>query len=531
MPNITGHTELVGLMAYPIRHTQSPTTHNLAYDKNGDDVIQLAFEVDNDSLKDAVQSIRALKMLGSNISMPNKTVVHKYLDEVDEAAKLCGAINTVVNLRDENGQVTGKLKGYNTDGMGYWQALTEEGIEGGTIKYSFDIWNMAVKWCRELGIKIMIDIHSAETASAGHQVSLWYTDKFSTEDWCDALAWFADYYKDDDTILAIDLKNEPHGTADVKDQMAKWDDSTDPTNWKYAAETCAARVLEKNPELLIMVEGTEVYPKEGYDWTAPRIDYTTMTEYYYGTWWGGNFRGAKKYPIDLGKYQSQLVYSPHDYGPLVWEQKWFYDGFTQETLLKDCWYDNWFFLQDEGVAPLLMGEWGGFMDGDKNEQWMTYLRDFMIENRIHHTFWCFNENSGDTGGLVYDNFGKWDEDKYALVKPALWQDDNGKFISLDHTIALGSNGISLSDYYGGGNNNTTEPDSKIIAGDVNSDKLVNGVDLTLMRQNITKWQSTDDVLTASPQDTNGNGVFSIADIVLLTQYLLGKDVILKSYSS
>ena len=57
MPNITGHTELVGLMAYPIRHTQSPTTHNLAYDKNGDDVIQLAFEVDNDSLKDAVQSI------------------------------------------------------------------------------------------------------------------------------------------------------------------------------------------------------------------------------------------------------------------------------------------------------------------------------------------------------------------------------------------------------------------------------------------------------------------------------------------
>ena len=126
---ITGHTELIGLMAYPIRHTQSPTTHNLAYDKNGDDVIQLAFEVDNDSLKDAVQSIRALKMLGSNISMPNKTVVHKYLDEVDEAAKLCGAINTVVNLRDENGQVTGKLKGYNTDGMGYWQALTEEGID------------------------------------------------------------------------------------------------------------------------------------------------------------------------------------------------------------------------------------------------------------------------------------------------------------------------------------------------------------------------------------------------------------------
>ena len=89
--HITGHTELVGLMAYPIRHTQSPTTHNLAYDKNGDDVIQLAFEVDNSTLKEAVESIRALKMLGSNISMPNKTVVHQYLDEVDEADIFCDA--------------------------------------------------------------------------------------------------------------------------------------------------------------------------------------------------------------------------------------------------------------------------------------------------------------------------------------------------------------------------------------------------------------------------------------------------------
>ena len=134
MPNITGHTELVGLMAYPIRHSQSPSTHNLAYDKNGDDVIQLAFEVDNDSLKDAVQAIRALKMLGSNISMPNKTVVHQYLDDVDEAARLCGAINTVVNTRDENGNVTGKLKGYNTDGMGYWQGIKEEGIDFNGMK-------------------------------------------------------------------------------------------------------------------------------------------------------------------------------------------------------------------------------------------------------------------------------------------------------------------------------------------------------------------------------------------------------------
>ena len=71
MPNITGHTELVGLMAYPIRHTQSPTTHNLAYDKNGDDVIQLAFEVDNDTLEAAVESIRALMLMCGKVTHKN----------------------------------------------------------------------------------------------------------------------------------------------------------------------------------------------------------------------------------------------------------------------------------------------------------------------------------------------------------------------------------------------------------------------------------------------------------------------------
>ncbi len=416
--------------------------------------------------------------------------------------------------------------------------LTLEGVQGGTVMYSFDIWNKAVEWCRENGIKIMMDIHSAETASAGHQVSLWYTDKYSTEDWIEALAWFADYYKDDDTIIAVDLKNEPHGTADTPNLMAKWDDSTDPTNWKYAAETAAAAVLEKNPNLLIMVEGTEVYPKfeEGADWTSQNIDYSRYPySYYHHTWWGGNFRGAKDYPIDLGEHQDQLVYSPHDYGPLVYEQTWFYDGFTQETLMNDVWYDNWFFLLDTKTAPLLMGEWGGFLDEQhdtdgRNRAWMQALRDLMIENRIHHTFWCFNENSGDTGGLVHENFGEWDEEKYSFVEPSLWQDESGKYISLDHTIALGSNGISLSDYYGGGTV-VDPPVSDVVSGDVNGDKKINVMDLVLAKKKfIEMGDAADTALTASPEDTNGDGLFTVADLVRLTKYIAGLDVKLESYS-
>ncbi|MCM1269683.1 MAG: cellulase family glycosylhydrolase [Ruminococcus flavefaciens] len=379
--------------------------------------------------------------------------------------------------------------------------LTVEGIEGGTPKYSFDIWNQAVEWCRENGIKIMIDIHCATTASNGHQHPLWYDDNYSTEDWLEALSWVADYYKDDDTILAIDLKNEPHGTADQINIMAKWDDSTDPTNWKYAAERGAAAVLESNPNLLVMVEGTEVYPKfeDGNDWTSPNIDYSRYPySYYHHTWWGGNFRGVKDHPIDLGKYQSQLVYSPHDYGPLVYDQTWFYDGFNQDTLMKDVWHDNWFFIIEDKIAPLLMGEWGGFMDDQhdadgRNRQWLTALRDLMIENRIHHTFWCFNENSGDTGGLLCNDFQDWDEVKYNFVKEALWQDENGKFISLDHKIKLGQggNGISLSDYYSENPipPNLTQPgtDAKdeIVYGDSNCDGTVDMSDAVLIMQSLS----------------------------------------------
>lgn len=119
---ITGHTELIGLMAYPIRHSSSPAMHNEAFAKLGLDYAYLAFEVDNDTLEDAVKGLRALKMRGSNVSMPNKTVVHKYLDKLSPAAEMCGAVNTIVN---DNGVLTGHI----TDGIGYMQSLNDNGID------------------------------------------------------------------------------------------------------------------------------------------------------------------------------------------------------------------------------------------------------------------------------------------------------------------------------------------------------------------------------------------------------------------
>ncbi len=293
-----------------------------------------------------------------------------------------------------------------------------------------------------------------------------------------------------------------------------------------------------------MVEGIEVYPKfeKGFDWSSPSTDYAHYddpdAQPYHGAWWGGNFRGARDYPVDLGEYQSQLVYSPHDYGPLVWEQEWFKKDFTRETLLEDYWYDTWAYLVEENISPLLMGEWGGFI-GEKdptgdNTKWMTILRDYMIEKRIHHTFWCFNENSGDTGGLIASdtNWTEWDLEKYALVKPSLWADSNGKFISLDHKIPLGQsgNGISLSDYYSGSSQQTTtsatqpvtEKSEAVILGDCNDDKIVNTLDSVVLRKYLFSEAADSVKINLTNADMNTDTKVNAADLVSLHKFLIGR---------
>ncbi|MFZ5987336.1 MAG: cellulose binding domain-containing protein [Bacillota bacterium] len=317
--------------------------------------------------------------------------------------------------------------------------------------HSLQLFDTAIQYCREYGMKVMIDIHSAKTDAMGHVYPVWYNGTITTETFYSVWEWLAERYKNNDTVIAFDLKNEPHGKPYDGAPYAKWDNSADINNWKAAAETAAKKILAINPKVLILVEGIESYPIEG-------KTYASMNEKdYYNNWWGGNLRAVRDYPIDLGIHQKQLVYSPHDYGPLVHKQPWFYEGFNQQTLYNDCWRDNWAFIHEENIAPLLMGEWGGFMDGGDNEKWMTALRDYMIEEKIHHTFWCFNANSGDTGGLVKNDFITWDEEKYALLKPSLWQNGTGKFIGLDHKIPLGKNGITVAQHYGSNTGVTPSP--------------------------------------------------------------------------
>ncbi|MCC4034405.1 shikimate dehydrogenase [Enterococcus hirae] len=117
---ISGKTKLTGFFAKPASHSLSPLMHNLAFSHWGIDDVYLAFEVDQTNLRQAVESIRTLDMLGVNVSMPNKTAVLAYLDQLSPEAELIGAVNTIVHQEQ-------RLIGYNTDGMGFVRSVNETG--------------------------------------------------------------------------------------------------------------------------------------------------------------------------------------------------------------------------------------------------------------------------------------------------------------------------------------------------------------------------------------------------------------------
>lgn len=119
---ITGHTQLLGFFGSPAEHSTSPAIHNEAFSQLGLDYTYLAFDIGLDKIEAAVNAVRTLNMKGANVSMPCKTAVMQYMDEIDPAARLCGAVNTIVNT-------DGYLKGYSTDGVGYMTALKDNGVD------------------------------------------------------------------------------------------------------------------------------------------------------------------------------------------------------------------------------------------------------------------------------------------------------------------------------------------------------------------------------------------------------------------
>jgi shikimate dehydrogenase len=119
--DITGKTRVCGVIGDPIEHTLSPIMHNAAFNHLKLDYAFLAFKVKPAEVENAVNGMRALNILGLNVTMPHKKEVINYLDKIDQTAKFLNAVNTIHNKN-------GKLLGFNTDGIGALKALKENGV-------------------------------------------------------------------------------------------------------------------------------------------------------------------------------------------------------------------------------------------------------------------------------------------------------------------------------------------------------------------------------------------------------------------
>jgi shikimate dehydrogenase len=119
---ISGKTRVFGVIGDPLEHTLSPAIQNAAFQHLGLDCVFLAFPGKSANVEKAMAGVRGLGIGGLNVTMPHKNAVIPYLDEVDEAAKFLGSVNTIVN-RD------GRLRGFSTDGAGALNALKANGAD------------------------------------------------------------------------------------------------------------------------------------------------------------------------------------------------------------------------------------------------------------------------------------------------------------------------------------------------------------------------------------------------------------------
>ena len=118
---VSGRTRVCAVIGDPIEHTLSPTMHNAAFEHLKLDFVFVAFRVTPDELEKAVRGAHVLSIRGLNVTMPHKNSVTEFLDEADLAVKFLGAANTILNQG-------GRLRGFNTDGVGALKALRCNGV-------------------------------------------------------------------------------------------------------------------------------------------------------------------------------------------------------------------------------------------------------------------------------------------------------------------------------------------------------------------------------------------------------------------
>jgi len=251
-----------------------------------------------------------------------------------------------------------------------------------------EILDKVVAGARARGLKVILDRHRPDS---GSQSPLWYTAQYSEARWIDDWKMLATHYLGDPTVVGFDLHNEPHDTA-------SWGDGNPQTDFRAAAERAGNAVLAVNPQLLIIVEGVQTIGTSS-------------------SWWGGNLQGARTAPVNLS-VKNRLVYSIHDYPPSVYDQPWFQDA-SYPSNLPAFWDQMWGYLVDSNTAPVWIGEFGTKLQTDADKKWLAALASYIQEKKLSFAYWCWNPNSGDTGGILQDDWTTVNQNKQDVLQPLL----------------------------------------------------------------------------------------------------------------
>lgn len=115
------NTKMITLLGKPLSQSFAARMQNAGYEAAGLNMLYFYTEVDKEHLGDVVGGLRYMNFAGFAVTKPNKVRVLRYLDELDPLCQKMGASNTVVKTPE------GKLIGYNTDGVGFYTSLVEEG--------------------------------------------------------------------------------------------------------------------------------------------------------------------------------------------------------------------------------------------------------------------------------------------------------------------------------------------------------------------------------------------------------------------
>jgi endoglucanase len=264
-------------------------------------------------------------------------------------------------------------------------------LRGATPLQAMDV---IIKQAARDHLMVLLDCHS--DADNGYTEPLWYGGGYSQREWLDTWRMLARRYRDQPNVIGADLKNEPHGDA-------TWGGGG-PTDWRAAAQRAGDAILSIDPHWLIVVEGI------GGSTPGQKVD---------AHWWGANLEGVRYAPVRLSRPR-QLVYSAHEYGPSVYEQPWFSSP-HMAAVLRRRWEDEFGFIAREGIAPVLIGEFGGPAVGlDTVEgRWQRQFLDYLSRSYLSWTYWSLNPDSGGTGGILQDDWTTVDEPKMRLLRRAM----------------------------------------------------------------------------------------------------------------